>query len=362
MIYIIVQAHVSGYAAKLLALACSSKYYEIPELLQEAAVSTTSASRGSTYMGAPNATTTTISSIGEGGAVGGQNRVSSVRMMEVINALLQTRDICNEMVEATVGLANYDRPQELLALMGVHPVISMSALRWTTFVLADTDFTQKTAFLSILPVILQIGVEAGQRYPRQQSDCFEVFKTVLILSPTGDKEEDKIQMSHLKSSADSYTIVTAQKDALQCLVYLMGSGYVIPPMAFLTSYLSELDAVHVRHLLHILITTVKPPFANIFAVKLVQLMSAESARKAIMSSHFPRSDAVALCALCKQLVECFKTWQQTAAYQKETADDHDDDSPATSSSSSSSLSVFSDTLERFSSIVQECASSHRLLH
>ena len=101
-----------------------------------------------------------------------------------------------------------------------------------------------------------------------------------------------MQLSHLKSSADAYTIVSAQKDALECLVYLMGSGYVMPPMAFLTSYLSEVDAVHVRHLLHILITTVKPPFANVFAVKLVLLMSSDNARKAIMSSHFPRSDAV----------------------------------------------------------------------
>ena len=135
---------------------------------------------------------------------------------------------------------------------------------------------------------------------------------------------------------------------------------MIQPMAFLTSYLSELDAVHVRHLLHILITTVKPPFAHLFAVKLVQLLSAESSRKAIMSSHFPRSDAVALCALCKQLVDCFKTLQQTALTMKENNVD-DDDGPS-SSSLSSSLSLFSDALERFSSIVQECATSHRLLH
>ena len=288
----------------------------------------------------------------------GNIRLSSTRMMEVLDALQQTRDICRELVEATVGLACYDRPKALLSLMNVHPIISMCALRWTNYVLADTVVTHKTAFLSILPVILQIAVEAGQRYPRQQSDCFEVFKTVLTLSLTGDEEEDKIQLSHLKSSTDAYTIVSAQKDALECIVYLMGSGYVIPPITFLTSYLSELDAVHVRHLLHILITTVKPPFANLFAVKLVQLMSVDNARRAIMSSHFPRSDAVSLCALCKQLVDCLKTWQQTATSKKDSNDEHEGDS----SSSSSSLLIFSDAMERFSSIVQECASSHRLLH
>ena len=161
----------------------------------------------------------------------------------------------------------------------------------------------------------------------QRPDCFEVFKTVLVLSPTGDEEE---VTKGMKASVDAYTIVTGQKDALACLVHLMGSGYMTRPMAFLASHHSELDAVLVRHLLRTLIHQVKPPTSTGFATKLVELMSTETSRKAFLSAHFLRKDAVALSNLSKELIISL-----------------DGKEP-------------SRLLDRFATVVQECAAIHRI--
>ena len=41
----------------------------------------------------------------------------------------------------------------------------------------------------------------------------------------------------------SAQIVTGQKDAMDCVVHLMGQGLVTRPMAFLNNHLAGLDAV-----------------------------------------------------------------------------------------------------------------------
>lgn len=285
---------VSRRAAKLLALACGSAYDEVEE---------------------------------DSGPPADHPGESARAVVALEEALVETRLICLELSERAVGVTCYDRPKQLLALLGAHAGVSMCALRWVGFMLADSTFTSKAAFLSVLPVFLQLAVEAGQRHPLQLPDCFDIFRSVLVLSPAGDEDEVK----GFKASADAYTIVTGQKEALDCLVHQMGAGFLTQPMAFLTAHQSELDAVLVRHLLRTLLLQVKPPFSRIFATKLVELMSTETSRKAFLSAHFLRKDAVALSSLSKELVTFLSGDGKPSAL-----------------------------VNRFLAVVQECVAMHRL--
>jgi hypothetical protein len=288
--------NMSRRTAKLLALACGSGYEEVDE----------DPSRFAEDAG---------------------EAINSIVALE--HALVEARQICDELTGITAGLTSYDPPKRLLALLATHPTVSVCALRWVGFMLADSSFTNKAAFLSVLPVFLQIAVEAGQHHPLQRADCCEVFTTVVVLSPTGDEDE----LSGIKASVDAYTIVTGQKDALECLVHLMGCGYLAQPMAFLARHHQELDAVLVRHLLRTLIQ-VRPPFSAAFATQLVELMSTETSRKAFLSAHFLRKDAVALSALSKELTASLK------------GEGEGEES--------------SRRIGRFVAVVQECAAVHRL--
>jgi hypothetical protein len=40
-------------------------------------------------------------------------------------------------------------------------------------------------------------------------------------------------------------IMTGQKHAIECMVHLMSTGYVNPPMTFLTTHLAGLDGVYI---------------------------------------------------------------------------------------------------------------------
>ena len=46
-------------------------------------------------------------------------------------------------------------------------------------------------------------------------------------------------------------MVTAQKDALEAIVHLMGKGYINRPMAFLIAHQPRLDVVSNDHSAHI---------------------------------------------------------------------------------------------------------------
>jgi len=96
--------------------------------------------------------------------------------------------------------------------------------------------------------------------------------------------------SKLKMSKDSYTLISVQKDAVQCLVHLIGTGYTMMPMGYLCSNVDNFDAVMVRHMLHSLLSSLQPPFSTAFVSKMAELLSANSVKKAIASTHFAKED------------------------------------------------------------------------
>ena len=76
-------------------------------------------------------------------------------------------------------------PHLLLPLLLPHIQITSSILM--NYLFQNTDFTRKSVFLSVLPAILQLTVEAGARHPFQRPDCFELYKVrayiVSLLKP-----------------------------------------------------------------------------------------------------------------------------------------------------------------------------------
>jgi hypothetical protein len=87
-------------------------------------------------------------------------------------------------------LGSLELPQQLLDLAKTHPLVSMCVLHWIGALLTDRAFTKKGILIVLLPVFLQVVVEASERYPLQRPDCCAVLEQILLLSPDSDDDED----------------------------------------------------------------------------------------------------------------------------------------------------------------------------
>lgn len=66
--------------------------------------------------------------------------------------------------------------------------------------------------------------------------------------------------------------MSAQQEAIEVLVYLMGLGFSLPPLEYLSSRTDEFDAVTLRHLVTCLFASVAGPFSHTFADECVALL------------------------------------------------------------------------------------------
>ena len=77
---------------------------------------------------------------------------------------------------------------------------------------------------------------------------------------------------------------------MEVLVYLMGLGYTLPPLDFLVQKCDEFDAVTLRHILQLVLSSIRPPFSRMFLQRFESLLCKTEVQKAISSSHFKGAD------------------------------------------------------------------------
>jgi hypothetical protein len=87
-------------------------------------------------------------------------------------------------------------------------------------------------------------------------------------------------------------LLSGQKDAIDCLIYLIGLGYISRPLLFLEKHLHKLDAVLKRHSVRALVQSFQPPMSIEFALRLFRILTSAGAKEAMMSVHFSRTDVL----------------------------------------------------------------------
>ena len=132
-------------------------------------------------------------------------------------------------------------------------------------------------------------ISSIEHHPLQHPDCLDILKIVFKLNGVFDTYDNN---GSSKMAANIYNIVTAQNDAIECIVYLMGSGYVNESLSFLCHNIDTFDIKNIRHLLHQLLNNITAPFSVYFISKLCELLCYPSVVKALTSSYFSIDDAI----------------------------------------------------------------------
>jgi len=142
----------------------------------------------------------------------------------------------------------------------------------------------------VLPIFFQLIIAAIEIHPLQRPDCFDILCRILsfsLISPFDDGSSS----GRSRLSKEAYPMISAHKDAIECLVFLMGQGFAMLPLSFIISRISSFDAVMVRHTLHLLLNAIRPPLSKSFALKLVDLFGTEVVRNAVKSIYFKEEDS-----------------------------------------------------------------------
>lgn len=168
------------------------------------------------------------------------------------------------------GVILLDRCDSLVRLIGKHRAISMCVIRWLNFSLLDNSFVSSPSYATLCPVLLQIVVTAIELYPLQHPDCFAIL---CLMHKNSD-------------SGRSVETVSIKRDIIDCLVYLLGKGYISEPLNFLSTEVLIADAAVVRHIVLILLESFSPPFDLVFAEKVARLVINAANRKSLSSKYF----------------------------------------------------------------------------
>jgi len=97
---------------------------------------------------------------------------------------------------------------------------------------------------------------------------FEALKALLTLKPT----------------ESSFNIIKMKRQALQCCVFLMSRGFVLPVLGFFHGILPEMDHALVRHFVGLTLVVARSPYSPVFARSLASLLREVVVSKALKSN------------------------------------------------------------------------------
>lgn len=214
--------------------------------------------------------------------------------LEMRNRLLEAMKCCDKLNEMVYGVVVYEVPYDLLEQMKRHSLISALVLRWvgstSSAYLKQAD-NLDTFLTSLMPILLQFIVAAALQYPLQRPSAFENLKTLMACNVAAAQlaAEDA-------TSIQTERITSSKRDVIEAMVFLIRLGYQCEPVLYMieNGTKGNYDAAMTRYILHLLAGSIQRPIAAPFAKKLAQLVSSDSAHRAVGSQYFLKDDAVAL--------------------------------------------------------------------
>ncbi|KAF2071809.1 hypothetical protein CYY_006870 [Polysphondylium violaceum] len=136
------------------------------------------------------------------------------------------------------------------------PIISMGVMQWIKFNL--TDSTNISSYNTLcVPIYLDFLRDICQRHPLHRS---------VIL---------KVLVAHFEIEAqdlDSLSALEMRKTVIDNIVYLFGSGYVLPVLDVIESWTPKIDPSLTRYFTNQVLDIVEPPYSEIFMEKMEKII------------------------------------------------------------------------------------------
>jgi hypothetical protein len=242
-----------------------------------------------------------------------QNEKDYEKIAKEISALEETlltiRKLCSGVIKMAYSVLSFDKPYMIVELME-NPLISMCVISWIRSCLTDNDFTSKALNINLLPFFFAMIIASIEHHPSQHPDCLDIIKIVFKLNGVFDSHDNNTGSSKL--AANIYNIISAQNDAIECIVFLMGAGYVNESLIFLCQNVDTFDIKNIRHLLNKLLNSITTPFSKFFITKFCELLCNTSVVKALTSSYFTVDNAITMKRITEKLEE--KDFPSSNAY------------------------------------------------
>lgn len=169
-----------------------------------------------------------------------------------------------------------DRCESFVSLISKHAVISLCVLRHLICSLSDNAFVSSPSYATLCPILLQIVVTVVELYPKQHPDCFMILR---MMHEHKAKFEDA-------DSGRTLEIVSVKRDIIDCVIYMIGCGYIYAPLEFLSTGVLVADAAVARHIIFSCFECFVPPFDVFFSTKVSEIILSVANRKALSSVHF----------------------------------------------------------------------------
>ena len=148
-------------------------------------------------------------------------------------------------------------------------ILSKVVLQWMSLAFGELETLKKgsSSFLKLLPAFFQLLLTVAELHPSLHADAFYLAALVLN-TPSDDLIPEsmggevsatggvKLSQENMTSAGGGYNGIMAHEDAARVIVQLMGWGYALVPMAYLTKKVKSFDAALVRHLVSILTTSI----------------------------------------------------------------------------------------------------------
>ena len=159
-------------------------------------------------------------------------------------------------------------PPTLKGLLKQHPVVAMGFLHWLRVTIQDPEFHNSRQFNEVMQVFMRLLQFLVVERPLHQPAVFAALKALLTLKPT----------------ESSFNIIKMKRQALQCCVFLMSHGFVLPVLSFFHHILPDLDHALVRHFMGLTLVAAQPPYSPVFSRALASLLREVVVSKALRSN------------------------------------------------------------------------------
>lgn len=174
------------------------------------------------------------------------------------NALLKCRKYCVDILQQShASIKSSDIPSKLCAILDF-PIVAATCLKWiSTYLVVNTR--ENLENFSLLQVFLQIIQEVSEKHTLQREDCFELLKDMIIKS---------------QSRATDLSVASKEVcDCIDCLLFLMSTGFVMTPMNYFLEVSRKLGGPVMSYVISSLFDLIRPPLSHDFFVALKHLLN-----------------------------------------------------------------------------------------
>jgi hypothetical protein len=187
-------------------------------------------------------------------------------------ALNNTVSLCKELKDHAVGAIDTNNVSAKLPGLLKYILPSICALRWIETCIDDKlgFMSGNTRFMNLSQVFFQIIVIAIDNFPVHHVSCFNILKKIFKMYRVVELAETTSAGAVAQQLSQNSRVVM---DSIECIVFLMGSGYSIVPAEFIIAEKKDMDAAAFRHFMELIIRNISPPFSLEFTKKMVELLS-----------------------------------------------------------------------------------------